>query len=68
MITSQIRITRLDEAQVAKVRTLEDELGRWVVVVEPVEPIAELSGQQLQRLQALEQELGVILLAYIPTR
>jgi hypothetical protein len=37
-----------------------------VLAVEPAKELADLSAAQLARLQALEEELGVVLLAYVP--
>jgi hypothetical protein len=39
-------------------------LGGWVVAVEPIATMAELSAEQLQQLKAIEDELGIVLLAY----
>jgi len=44
----RLRVARLDEA----------------APLEPQYPLAELSAEQVSRLRALEQELGVVLLAY----
>lgn len=46
------------------VRALEDELGSCIVVWKAGRRPANLSPEQLRRLQERERELGVILLAY----
>lgn len=61
---SQTRYARLDREKMAKLRELEEKLGSWVVAVEPIATMAELSDEQLQQLQAIEEELGIVLLAY----
>ena len=55
---------RLDQERLQKLKALEQELGAWVVAVEPQATVAELPPDKLKRLQQAEQELGVILLAY----
>jgi hypothetical protein len=59
-----MKIAELDKARLAKVRALEEELGTYVVALEPQLPLANLTDEQLERLQAAEAELGVVLLAY----
>jgi hypothetical protein len=60
----QVKIAKLDEPRLKKVRDLEKELGVWAVALEPAARLADLSGKKLQQLQAKEKELGVVLLAY----
>lgn len=64
MTTPRMRIAHLDESELSRLRTLEDELGIYVVALTPDYPLASLSDEQLQRLQTLERELGVVLLAH----
>jgi hypothetical protein len=59
-----MRIAKLEESQLNKVQELEEELGTYVVALEPYVRLAELSEEQIQKLQAMEQDLGVVLLAY----
>jgi hypothetical protein len=56
----------LDDAGLEKVRTLEEQMGSVVVVMERLLPVAPLSEGQLERIQSLEQDLGVVLVAYQP--
>jgi hypothetical protein len=64
MAAPRMKIAQLDEAQLAKVRALEEALGVYVVALEPQYQLADLSEEQLKRLQAAEEEMGVVLLAY----
>ncbi len=66
MFFSQTRYARLDRDKMAKIRALEEKLGGWVIAVEPMATLAELSDEQLQEVHAAEEELGVVLLAYQP--
>ena len=61
---SQIQYARLDREKMAKIRELEEKLGGWLIAVEPIAPLAELSDEQLGLVQKAEEELGVVLLAY----
>ncbi|MCP4426689.1 MAG: hypothetical protein GY803_19525 [Chloroflexi bacterium] len=61
---SQVRYARLDREKMAKVRELEESLGGWVVAVEPIATLADLSAEQLQAVKEIEDDLGVVLLAY----
>ena len=64
MTDSRMKIAELDQVRLDKVRALEQELGTYVVALEPAVPLAKLTDEQLKRLQAVEAELGVVLLAY----
>ena len=55
---------KLDEAGVAKLKSLEDKLGSWIVALEQQRKLASISEEQLNELKALEKELQTILLAY----
>ncbi len=64
MTTQRMKIAELNPARLAKVRELEEELGTYVVALEPEFRLAALTPTQLERLKAAERELGVVLLAY----
>lgn len=64
MTVRRMKIADLEEAEVERIRQMEEQLGTLILALEPHYPIAELSGEQLQKLHALEQELGVVLIAY----
>jgi len=55
---------KLDEAGFAKLQSLEDKLGSWIVALEQQRKLASISEEQLNELKALEKELQTILLAY----
>ena len=63
---SNINYKQLTEEQLAKLRELEQEVGGWVLAIEPAVKLANLTPTQLARIQALEEELSIILLAYHP--
>ena len=64
MPTPQIRIANLDSETLDKIHVMEEELGHSIVALEPYYPPAKLTDAQVGRLKSLEQELGVVLLAY----
>jgi hypothetical protein len=59
-----MKVAELDPARLEKVQELEEELGVYVVALEPKFALADLAPEQLARLEAAEKELGVVLLAY----
>jgi hypothetical protein len=61
---SQIQYARLDREKIARLRELETKFGSWLVAVEPIAELAELTDEELQELKSLEKEMGVTLLAY----
>ncbi len=63
MATTIVGTAKLDEAQLTKLRKLELELGGWVVALGTTVQISEQADERLQRLQALEEEVGLVLLA-----
>ena len=66
MKSPRMKYANLDERGLEKVRTLEEQMGSLVLVMEQQYPIAKLSDRQLERIQELEKDLGVILIAYQP--
>ncbi|MEI6085050.1 MAG: hypothetical protein WCS70_12205 [Verrucomicrobiota bacterium] len=64
MPTPQIRIAKLDDQTIEMITAMEEEFGHSIVALEPYFPPAKLTEAQIQRLEALEHELGVVLLAY----
>ena len=57
MARTRVRIAELDEGQLAKVRSLEKELGTWVVALDREFQLAELSDEQLRFIhKRLERE------------
>jgi hypothetical protein len=64
MTSPRMKVAELDPARLEKVCKLEEELGAYVVALEPAFRLAELTAEQIDRLEAAEKELGVVLLAY----
>ena len=59
-----LKIASLDEAAVAKINALEEKLGRHIMAFEPGVSLAQLSSQEIEEIEALEKEAGVMLLVY----
>jgi hypothetical protein len=66
MTVAYLKAAQLDGGCMEKLRSLEKELGTWIVAVEPQAQVAPLSDDQVRRLQDAERELGVVLLACQP--
>jgi len=64
MTTPRMKIANLDDASLAKLKQMEESFGSLILALEPHHPLADLSEDQVQRLQILEKELGVTLIAY----
>jgi hypothetical protein len=64
MPTPKIRIAKLDNETIEKIQAMEEELGYSIVALEPYYLPASLTADQISGLKSLEQELGVVLLAY----
>lgn len=64
MTIPKLKIAKLDEASLQKLRQLEEATGTLIVALEREYPLAELEQAQLAQLQQLEKELDVILIAY----
>lgn len=61
----KFKFANLDETSLERVKELESQMDNiYILALEPRVDLAELSAEQVARLQALEQELGVVLLAY----
>jgi hypothetical protein len=60
----EVRYAQLSDKKLKKLRKFEKDLGAWVVAVEPAATLADLTAEQLASIQALEEQLGVVLLAY----
>lgn len=67
MATIRMKYAQLDEDNLEKVRSLEKQTGAVVLVMEKIHPLARLTDPQIQQIQALEKDLGVILIAYLPS-
>ncbi len=66
MAATRMKIAKLDDSSLAKLKVMEKEMGTLILALEPHHPLAKLGEAQVKRLQELEKELGVVLLAYQP--
>jgi hypothetical protein len=57
-------IANLDDSQLAIVQEFEQESGLFVVALESHYELARLKREQIEQLRNLEEEIGVVLLAY----
>ncbi len=64
MAVKRMKLAELNQSQLQKLQAFEEELGAYVVALEPQYALADLSADQVHKLQRLERELGVVLLAY----
>ncbi len=58
------QIKKLDEKDLEKLQDFEKKLGCCVIALEPQPSPAKLSDAQLKDLRTLENDLGVVLVAY----
>jgi hypothetical protein len=63
-MAQQLKIAHLDETAVAKIRALEKETGKHIMAFGSGPAFAELSSDHLNKVQAIEKELGTVLLVY----
>ncbi len=63
-MAQQLKIARLDEDAVASIQELEAETGKHIMAFETGPHFATLSDEELERVQALEKALNVILIVY----
>jgi len=61
-----MQIATVDEDTIEKIKDLEKDMGLCILALEPKYPLAPLSPEQMGRIQKLEQELDIVLLAYKP--
>lgn len=67
MSTFQMKVAQLDKAREEKIRGLATELGLQVLALHPETQLANLSKEQSLRLNSMERELDVSLVAYVST-
>lgn len=61
----KFKFANLDEASLDRVKELESQMDDvYILALEPRVELADLSSDQVEQIRALEQELGVVLLAY----
>jgi hypothetical protein len=64
MSKRRMKIANLDEAGLKKVKQMEESMGTLIIALEPHIPLAKLTEEQVETLNNLEGELGVVLIAY----
>lgn len=64
MAKRRMKIANLDETDLKKVQQMEESMGTLIIALEPHIPLAELTEEQVETLNTLEGELGVVLIAY----
>jgi hypothetical protein len=64
MTKRRMKIANLDEEGIERIRQMEESMETLIVALEPHYPLAELSDEQVNQLQDMENELGVVLIAY----
>ena len=62
----QLKIAKLVQGSVGKIREMEKEMGVHIMALEPGVKFITLAPEQLAKVEALEKELGVLLLVYEP--
>ena len=62
----QMKIAKLDQEGVSRIREMEQEMGVHIMALEPGVKFTTLAPKQLSEVEALEKELGVVLLVYEP--
>ena len=60
----QMKVAKLDDGSVGKIREMEKEMGVHIMALEPGVKFIALAPDQLAKVEALEKELGVMLLVY----
>lgn len=63
-MTDSLKIAHLDDKGMEKVRSLESTIGKHVLALESGPEFASLSAEQVQKVKALENELGITLVVY----
>ena len=63
-MAEQYKIATLNNDAIQKIQTFERKTGKQLLALEAGIQIADLSQKQLNELQKLEKDLGVVLLAY----
>lgn len=64
MPSRRMKIANLDEVSLKRVQDMEEAMGTLILALEPHIPLADLTPEQIEKLNALEQELNVVLIAY----
>ena len=62
--TARMKLADLGEDGLSKVQALEQDIGGCVLALERRIALRDLSPQQLEKLPAAEEALGIVLMAY----
>ena len=65
-MAGQLKIAKLDQGSLDKIREMEKEMGVHIMALEPGVKFTVLTPEQLAEVETLEKELEVTLLIYEP--
>ncbi len=60
----ELEVADISEDEIAKIKNLEQQMGKVLLAVEKPRRIAELSEAQLEALKKTEESLGCVMVAY----
>ena len=61
---ANLKIASVDEATVARIKALEEEIGKHIMAFDRGVTFARLTPDEVQKVEVLEKETGVTLLVY----
>lgn len=64
MVKRDFKFADLDEEGLKRIKDYEQEMDAYILALEPHVDLAELGDDDVAKLRALEDELGVVLIAY----
>jgi hypothetical protein len=64
MVKRDFKFATLDEENLKRIKDYEQEMDAYILALEPRVDLAELGDDDVAKLRALEEELGVVLIAY----
>jgi hypothetical protein len=64
MAKRDFKFANLDEEDLKRIKDYEQEMDACILALEPRVDLAELGDDDVAKLRALEDELGVVLIAY----
>jgi len=59
-----LKIASVDESTKSKIKALEEAIGKHIMAFEPGVSLAKLTKDEVKKVEALEEEAGVMLLVY----
>lgn len=60
----ELEPAKISDAEIEKIKSLEQEMGKVLLAVEKPRRIANLSEEQLDSLKKTEESLGCVMVAY----